>query len=161
MTEQKELGTRVSEAITALTGKEPCEGCKRRAVLLNEVGRRGFIRGGMFAAFLVKNTMVKGLWYLAGVSPPVGTAEALGFVRQFNTFQVGLICRNGSFGVSHDVFSEIIAHREHFIPGTLGYAWMSRVNFFPMRYYPDGSSISQKRQQVILTPWLERMAQLS
>jgi hypothetical protein len=66
MSESKQLGTRLSEAITALTGKEPCEGCKRRAALLNEVGRRGFLRGGLFAAFLAKNTMLKGLWHLAG-----------------------------------------------------------------------------------------------
>lgn len=136
MSENKQLGTRLSDVITGLTGKEPCEGCKRRAALLNEVGRRGFLRGALFAASLAKNTTLKGIWYLAGASTPVGMLEALAFIRQSNTLQVVLFYRNGSYASRNDLFREIIAHREHFVPGSLGYAWMSQVNFFSDNVLP-------------------------
>jgi hypothetical protein len=136
MLEDKHLGTYVSEAITALTGKEPCEGCKRRAALLNEIGRRGFLKGGTFAVSLAKNTMLKGLWHLAGAQIPASMPEALAFIRQSNTFQLQLFYRTGLYAPLNDLFKEIIAHREHFKPGTLGYAWMSQLNFFSDEVLP-------------------------
>ncbi len=58
--------------------------------------------------------------------------EVLGFVRQSNAIQLSWFYENGSYASREDLLGSkgIQAHREHFVPGTLAYAWMSRMNFF-------------------------------
>lgn len=53
-------------------------------------------------------------------------------MRQSNAIQLSWFYENGSYASREDLLGSkgIQAHREHFVPGTLAYAWMSRMNFF-------------------------------
>ena len=59
---------------------------------------------------------------------------AIGFVRQFGTFATTMAFNQetesfGAFPSLDEIFKRFIEHKEQFKPGTLGYEWMSKLNF--------------------------------
>jgi len=129
------LGDRIKKATSTL-GVKPCSACEERATMLNQLSRRGFFGGAALLFFYTKNAIATGLWQLVGAAPPIGVKEALGFIRQFNTTQLVLYYKNDRHATQDEAFQEMIKHKEHFKPGTLAYAWMSRFNPFSNEVLP-------------------------
>jgi hypothetical protein len=115
---------------------EPCSGCEKRAATLNQLSRRGFFGGAAFLLSASKNAILVGLWQVAGAALPIGVPEALGFIRTFLTEEVIFYSKNNRHGSQNEMLQEIIKHKEHFKPGTTGYAWMSRFNPFSDEVLP-------------------------
>ena len=84
----------------------------------------------------MKNSTLRLIWQATGALPPVGVPEAAAFLRQFNTVQTAWYIEHGKHATKDEAFGEIIKHREHYKPGTLGYAWMSRLNLFSDEVLP-------------------------
>ena len=128
-----ELGEKIAR-YTEAVGIKPCESCKQRAAALNEIGRRGVIQGGLLALFLFKESVLKAAWQIVGEVPPVTVDAALALVRQLNTVAVTqrFKSKTETYPTQKTLLTGedgLISHKEHFKPGTLAYAWMSRVNF--------------------------------
>lgn len=129
------LGTKIAK-FTKKLGVKPCAGCKKRARLLDELSRRGFIGGSVAAFLLLKNATLRSAWQAAGATIPTSVAEAMGFLRMAGTVQRHWYAENGTHIGQDDMFVEILKHKEHFSPKSAGYAWMSRLNIFSKEILP-------------------------
>jgi len=128
------LGDVIAKATEAF-GVKPCGRCKRRAEALNEIGRRGLIKGSILALFMMKESVLRAAWQAAGGDTTLHPHYVIGFVRQFGTFATTMAFNQetesfGAFPSLDEIFKRFIEHKEHFKPGTLAYEWMSRLNFF-------------------------------
>jgi hypothetical protein len=117
----------VIKAATSSVGIPPCAECQKRADMLNLVSRRGIIGGGLLVFLLAKNALVTAAWQVAGAPlPAVEQDLVLGFLRTASTVQRKHYQETGTHYLRvEDMHADIVAHKAHFEPGTLAYAWAS------------------------------------
>jgi hypothetical protein len=88
--------------------------------------------------FTLKNSALKGVWGLARTPIPITRDVATGFIRAVNQVQVVSFYDQGRHATREEFLGAngVLAHREHFKPGELGYAWMSNLNVFSDEVLP-------------------------
>jgi hypothetical protein len=81
-----ELGDKV-KSVTDKLGIKQCGNCKKRQTTLNQISRRGFVGGSVFALALIKNGILKAAWQAAGTPLPIDESDVAGFIRTANNVQ--------------------------------------------------------------------------
>lgn len=121
-----ELGDAV-EKITKAAGMKPCGGCKERQAKLNDISRRGFVGGAVFAFLLAKNAVLKAAWRAVGAElPQLDWSDVGGFIRTANTMQHKAYLETGAHLDKIDMLAAVASHRSHFDPTHPAYVWMSQ-----------------------------------
>jgi len=98
--------------------------------------RRKMLKSFLIAPFLIKNTLLSTSYKLVGATIEATDTQADMFLSQFSTLAHYLFQKNGEYPSKPELLGELAKHREHFEPGSLGYSWMSQVNFFGKEIMP-------------------------
>jgi hypothetical protein len=131
------LGNAIADATAAL-GIEPCDPCKKRVQILNEVGRRGFAKGTALILLMMMTTVLEAAWQVAGGDKTLHYTHVLGFARTINTVAQVLKDETGVFPSRDALLGEngLLKHKRHAKPGTGTYEWASRLNFMSDEILP-------------------------
>jgi len=122
-----QLGDKIKK-VTEAVGLEPCEGCKKRAEVLNAWSRRGFMGSLALGLFIFRDKTLLNAWRLLGMEPPIGAMSAIGFMRSVGAAAQWFLDTHGKFPGRQEVLDAVEQHRHHFPPNHPGYVWMSKFN---------------------------------